>query len=327
MLHDQIDRATFWPLPDHSGQSSAARRVGVEIEFAGLGVAQTAELVARLWGGVVQAEGPRRVHVAGGCLGDMQVELDISLQKVWIEDLAAQALGDLVPVEIVTAPLQQDQLDEITRLADALHAAGGLGTQARLAFGFGVHLNPELPERAADIVAIIRAYGVLEEWLRGSAPLDPARRVLPFVDPWPPALIEALADQAQWDLSELARLYAILAPARGYGLDLLPAFEHLCPDVLTPVPLSQLKGGRPTFHYRLAESRLGDPDWSLAYEWNRWVLIERVATDADLLAQLAQGWRAYRDQVIGGKQHWISYCEDLLASKTGLMTSQGLASG
>lgn len=318
MLHDQIDRATFWSLPDHSGQSSAARRVGVEIEFAGLGVAQTAALVAGLWGGSVHSEGPRHSHVTDGRLGDVQVELDISLHKVWMEDLAAQALGDLVPVEIVTAPLRQDQLDEVTRLGQALHAAGGMGTQARLGFGFGVHLNPELPAGKGDLVAIIRAFGLLEAWLRGSAPLDPARRVLPFVDPWPPALVDALADQAEWDLADLARLYAMLAPARGYGLDLLPAFEHLCPEALEAVPERQLKGGRPTFHYRLAESRLGDPNWSLAFEWNRWVLVERVAADRDLLAQLARGWQDHRDRLLRRKQDWVGFCEARLGGVAGL---------
>lgn len=319
MLHDQISRADFWPLPDHGAARSAARRTGVEIEFAGLGVAETAALIADLWGGRIGRQDTRACRVDGGRLGDVQVELDISLHKAWIEDLAAQALGDLVPVEIVTAPLRQDQLPELTRLSAALQTAGGMGTQARLGFGFGVHLNPELPADRGSLVAIIRAYGLLEDWLRGSAPLDTARRVLPFVDPWPVALIDALADQARWDVAELARLYAMLAPARGYGLDLLPAFEHLCPQALAGVPDAQLKGGRPTFHYRLAESRLGDPGWSLAYEWNRWVLVERVAANSDLLAQLAAGWQDHRSRLLARKPDWIAFCEASLARVNGLV--------
>lgn len=319
MLHDQIARTEFWPLPDHDGQSSAARRAGVEIEFAGLGVAEAAALIAGLWGGEISTQDRRACRVIGGRLGDVQIELDISLHKAWIEDLAAQALGDLVPVEIVTAPLHQDQLHELTKLTDALQAAGGMGTQARLGFGFGVHLNPELPEGAENLVAIIRAYGLLEAWLRGSAPLDTARRVLPFVDPWPVALVDALADQADWEIADLAQLYAMLAPARGYGLDLLPAFEQLCPQALEAVPDAQLKGGRPTFHYRLAESRLGDPDWSLAYEWNRWVLVERVAADRALLARLAAGWQGHRDRLLARKPDWIGFCEAMLAENAGLV--------
>lgn len=320
MLHDRIARARYWPLPDHAGQSSAARRIGVEIEFAGLDVAETAALVAGLWGGEVRAVGARSYRVEGGRLGDVKVELDISLHKAWIEDLAAQALGELVPVEIVTAPLGQEQLPDLTQLVAALSGSGGMGTQARLGFGFGVHLNPELPPGGAQtLVSIVRAYGLLEDWLRGSAPLDPARRALPFVNRWPAALVDALADQARWAVSDLAQLYAMLAPARGFGLDLLPAFEHLCPEALSAVPQGQLKGGRPTFHYRLAESRLGDPDWSLAYEWNRWVLVERVAADASLLAQLATGWQAHRDQVLRRRQDWGAVCEDLLVARDGIV--------
>lgn len=319
MLHDRIECTRFWPLPDHADESSAARRTGVEIEFSGLGVGDTASLIQRLWGGSIRVLHTRASVIEGGSLGDVQVEVDISLQKAWLEDLAAQALGDLVPVEIITSPLAQAQLAELTRLADTLADAGGLGTQARLGFGFGVHLNPELPSGGMEsLVAIIRAYALLEDWLRGSAPLDPTRRALPFVNPWPAALVDALADQTYWTLPDLVRLYAMLAPARGYGLDLLPAFEHLCPEALTEVPQSQLKGGRPTFHYRLAESRLGDPDWSLAYEWNRWVMIERVATDASLLAQLASSWQTHRDRLLPRRQDWIAYCEELLSGAAGL---------
>jgi hypothetical protein len=320
MLHDRIERRRFWPLPEHAGESSAARRTGFEIEFAGLDVGETASLVQALWGGTIRPLHMRASVIEGGLLGDVQVELDISLRKAWLEELAAQALGDLVPVEIVTAPLRQDQLSELTRLVAVLAGAGAMGTQARLGFGFGVHLNPALPPGGADsLIAVIRAYAFLEGWLRGSAPLDPARRALPFVKSWPATLVDVLADQARWSPADLARLYAMLAPARGYGLDLLPAFEYLCPEALSDVPHSQLKGGRPAFHYRLAESRLGDPDWSLAYEWNRWVLVERVAADLPLLTQLAAGWQAHRDRVLGHRQDWIAFCEDLLSGADGLM--------
>ncbi|MCC5966184.1 MAG: amidoligase family protein [Natronohydrobacter sp.] len=322
MLHDRIERAHYWPLPDHAGESSTTRRTGIEIEFSGLGVGDTATLIQRLWGGTIRPLNTRACVVEGGRHGDVQVELDISLQKAWLEDLATQALGDLVPVEIITSPLGQDQLAALTDLARALEEAGGMGTQARLGFGFGVHLNPEVPTGGAEnLVMIIRAYALLEDWLRNSAPLDPARRALPFVNPWPAALVDALADQARWSVPDLARLYAMLAPARGYGLDLLPVFEHLCPEALTEVPQSQLKGGRPTFHYRLAESRFGDPGWSLAYEWNRWVLVERVAADAALLAQLASGWQAHRDRFMPRRQNWIDFCEDVLSRWSDLTRS------
>ena len=295
MLNDQIPRDRFLPLPDHDGHSSAARRTGVEIEFGGLSVDQTAQILRDLWGGDIHERQEREITLEGGRLGKVRVELDISLASKWAEDMAAQALGDLVPVEIVTAPLSQSQLPACEALLDALHQQGGMGTQAKLGYGFGVHLNTELPDAGTPaFMRVVRAFALLEDWLRQSDPLDAARRLLPFVNPWPLALVDALAVRSDWTLAEFAQTYAGLAPARGFGLDVLPALQHACPDALDAVPRDQLKGGRPTFHYRLPETRLGDAQWSLAYEWNRWVLVEHVACDAKLMAALAQAWQAHR---------------------------------
>lgn len=333
MLHDRIPTDRFLALPDHPASgcaSSKTRRTGVEIEFAGLEVAEAAALVQDLWGGQLVLQSDREITLEGGVCGRVKVELDISLKKKWAEDLAAQALGDLVPVEIVTAPLPQSQMARMTDLVRALRAAGALGTQAKLAYGFGVHLNPELPamtdapaedaERAFCVEAFLSvasAYGLLEDWLRQSDPLDMARRVLPFVAPWPPSLGDALAADARAgackDISAFARLYAHHAPTRNHGLDLLPALEYLAAPDLVDVPPEQLKGGRPTFHYRLPEARLDTGDWSIAYEWNRWCLIETVAATPDLLAELAEEWQAYRRALIPRRAQWCAKVEDCLA--------------
>ena len=332
MLHDAIPTDRFLALPDHAGTDSAARRCGVELEFAGLTVAQAAGVVQDLWGGAITQARARDVVIEGGRFGRVKVELDISLQKQWAEDLAAQALGDLVPVEIVTAPLAQADLPQVDALAVGLRNAGGLGTQARLAYGFGLHLNPELPSPVGGgpdgtgLVAVACAYGLLEGWLRASDPVDLARRLLPFVAPWPPALVDALvaAPPDLLDLAGFARLYVAHAPTRHHGLDLLPALEHLCPQALGDVPPEHLKGGRPTFHYRLPEARLDAPGWSVAYEWNRWVLVEAVAAAPDLLAELAHAWAEHRRMLLPLRRDWAAEAEAIL-SRAAL--PDGLASG
>ena len=314
MLNDQIPRDRFLPLPDHGGCSSATRRTGVEIEFGGLSVDQTAQIILDLWGGDVHERQEREITLMGGVLGKVKVELDISLAKKWAEDMAAQALGDLVPVEIVTAPLSESQLPACEALLDALHQQGGMGTQAKLGYGFGVHLNTEVPDAGTPaFMAIVRAFAVLEDWLRQSDPLDPARRLLPFVNPWPLALVDVLASRTDWQLEDFAQSYARLAPARGFGLDLLPALQDACPDALSDLPPDQLKGGRPTFHYRLPETRLGDAQWSLAYEWNRWVLVEHVACDAKLMAALSEAWQTHRKKILSRRADFAQTVESLLA--------------
>jgi hypothetical protein len=36
---------------------------------------------------------------------------------------------------------------------------------------------------------------------------------------------------------------------------------------------------RPAFHYRLPNCMVDEADWTLAEEWNRWVVVERLAYD------------------------------------------------
>ena len=269
----------------------------------------------RLWGGRLAASGPRDFAVTGGRLGDVKVELDTALGSTGAEGLLVEALGELVPVEIVTPPLAPADLPEADRLVKALRAAGARGTRDGIAFGFGVHLHPEVAEEtAAFILPVVRAFALMEDWLRADDPIDPARRLLPFVAPWPRRLVDALAAEgAGWDLAALAEAYLALSPSRNRALDLLPLLEHLTPGrVRAALPQGQTKGGRPTFHYRLPEARVDEADWSIAYEWNRWVLVERVAARPDLLADLAAGWAAHRAALPTLRGDWAREVEDRL---------------
>ena len=61
---------------------------------------------------------------------------------------------------------------------------------------------------------------------------------------------------------------------------------------------------RPTYHYRLPDCRIDEPHWSLALEWNRWVRIEEIAGDADLIAALCEGWQAHRARFAPRRSVW-----------------------
>ena len=111
-LHSTLPRDRFLPLPDH-GTSSADRRTGVEVEFAGLTPKRASEVVQAQWGGTVTGDGPRNLVVTDGRMGRVKVELDITLKTRWVEDMAADILGDLVPVEVITAPIAQTDLPQV----------------------------------------------------------------------------------------------------------------------------------------------------------------------------------------------------------------------
>ena len=314
----RLPRDRLLPLPQPRRADGALRRTGVEIEFAGLTQRAAAEVARGLFGGQIAAQGDHAVTLEGSAIGDVAVELDSALAKK--DGAVAETLLDMtravIPVEIVTAPLAPDDLARIDRLIDALRDAGAQGSRDGALFGFGLHLNPEVAAgTAAAIVPTARAYALIEDWLRAADPVDPSRRLTPFVDPWPRAFVDLIAAQgAGWSLGDLTGAYLALTPTRNRGLDLLPLLERLDPErVRAALPAGAAKGGRPTWHYRLPEARLGDPGWSAAYEWNRWVLVERVAAEPALLAALGEGWAAHRASLTTLRPDWAGDAGALLA--------------
>ncbi|MGY6412342.1 MAG: amidoligase family protein [Alkalilacustris sp.] len=334
---ERVERQVFWSLTEPLRADGGPRRTGVEIELAGLTEVEVAECVRGLWGGRIEADDPTRFRIEDTRLGRVTVLRDSALSRSGVEGVLLEALGDMVPVEVVTPPLAPDEMPEADALVRALRVAGARGTRDALRFGFGMHLNPEVVAPTAEaILPVVRAYGLLEDWLRATDPLDPARRLLPFVDPWPRALVDRLAQPAPpsasseadaaapavtlgalRDLSDLAAAYLALTPTRNRGLDLLPLLEHLEPaQVRAALPEGRAKGGRPTYHYRLPEARVDEPSWSVAYEWNRWVLVERVAARPALLEALAEEWRAHRSALLTIRPDWARMVEaHLLAAR------------
>ena len=313
---DRIPLDVFWPLPCPLRHDGQPRRTGVEIEFAGLDEGGAAALVRRLWGGEGWHVGPRSLEVTGSRLGDVTVELDTALSDKGAQGLVLAALGDLVPVEIVTPPLAPGDLPQAERLVAALRAEGARGTRAATGYGFGLHLNPEVAaETAGHIVPVVRAFGLLDDWLRSFDPPDWTRLLLPFIKPWPRALVDRLAGEAAgWSLAELTAAYLAHSPSRNRALDLLPLLEHLDPErVRAALPEGQARGGRPTYHYRLPEARVDEAAWSVAYEWNRWVVVERVAARPALLDALAEGWLAHRAALTTLRGDWAPVVEALLS--------------
>ena len=318
-LLTRIPQDKLWQLPEPRRADGKERRVGVEIEFAGLSEADTAEIIQDAWGGTIDIATLHDITVRNTALGDVKIELNVHLRDKagsFIADKLLNWSRAVVPVEIVTGPLTRTQLERIDPLVDALVAAGAEGTQGGIFYGFGLHLNPEVArEDISGVLPVVRAYGLLEDWLRASDPIDPSRRLLPFVDPWPRNLLDLLAkDGAAWRLDDLLRVYAELTPTRNRGLDLLPLLEHLRPQAMhAAMPDDTLKGGRPTFHYRLPEARLGAEGWSVTYEWNRWVLIERIAADPVLLDRLSAMWIDHRAALTSLRRDWVQTVDAVLS--------------
>jgi hypothetical protein len=294
--------------PEKRGWAGAPRRVGVEFEFIGITAAVGAALVCDLFGGEVRDIDPHHCRVEGSAFGQWDIKLDSRLahkperEKApqdlldealdWIDTGARQLFADIaeavVPLEIVSPPVPITELAVFDVLLDRLRAFGAEGTDEGLLYAFGTHFNPELASLEAPYLqGVTRAYALLEDALRQEIALDPMRRLLPFVDPFPARYVRKVADpDYASDLRGLIADYTADNPTRNRGLDMLTPFAHIDHALVDQLVPASHVGARPTFHYRLPDLRLNDPDWSLAREWNRWVKVERAAQNEALLDQL-----------------------------------------
>ena len=308
----------FSPLPQPLNAKGDPRLVGVEIELGGLPVAQVARLCATTLDGTASQVDSHIWRVENSQIGQVDIYLDIFLrnaQQSKLRDLALDLGRDVVPVEIVTAPLDRDGLGRLDDLRNALRDAGALGSGAGWFFGFGLHLNIEMASDAdADTIRPLLAYALIEDWLRAANPIDESRRLLPFTDPYPidftRALIKVGPDASR---DHVTGLYLELTPSRNRGLDMLPLFAHF-DEARIRAAITDKTSARPTFHFRLPDCRIDEPDWSIADEWQRWLTVERVATDTALLTRLSQAWLDDHGLLTLSRQSWATRAGRILQS-------------
>ena len=285
-------------LPVRHTRSGAIRRVGVEIELGGLSEERVAELVRQCLGGEIDDRPSQGRRVRGGMLGDVEVYLDsryLADAQTALEKRLRHLAAAVVPVEIVSGPLDPADIVTFDGMVSVLRDAGATGTSAGLFLGFGVHFNPEVTGFGLnDVLPTLTAFALYEDALRHEAHIDISRRALPFVAPYPRALVDALAQGGIADMNALIDLYLDNAPSRNHALDMLALFTHLDPDRVARIMDITPIGARPTYHYRLPDCRIDEEGWSLGLEWNRWVTVEKIAQDQALLDRLRLAWQQHR---------------------------------
>lgn len=301
----------------------AERRCGVEIEFSGLDAHAAARVVAGAIGGTVEDTGRHRAIVHGTSIGEVKFALDTRyaepakdpgfidsvLDKLHLRDQAAELLADVlpVPVEMVTEPLTRAQLDDLDRAVAALREAGGEDTKDGTLFAYGMHLNPEHRGGPDQAIRIAAAYAFAERYLRHRTPPDNARRVAPFVDPYPDGYVLALARAFRGeppDLAQFIDLYAYHNPDRNRALDMWPLLAHLDPELAAEEHDGPIKNARPTFHYRLPDSLVGVEGWSPRGDLDTWEAIERAADEPSAFERLRAAAELYEESRISRQDYY-----------------------
>lgn len=322
-------RARLWPLPPVMQTAAGeVRHVGVELEFAGLDLPSIVGILRRSLGGETEVVSDYEQLLRSTRLGDFGIELDFAWLKrvgrerqesaapeLFGESLLKLAAEQVVPWEVVGPPVSMAELWRLCEPLANLRDAGALGTGHAPHYAFGLHLNPELPALDSNtILAYLRAFLCLFDWLRQRSRISLTRRLTPYIDPFP-------GDYCHWVLREgyapnlqvLIDDYLRFNPTRNRALDLLPLFAHLDQErVRSRVPDPRIKA-RPTLHYRLPNCQIDEPEWGLVLPWRDWLQVEVLACDEERLSQVMRAWRRVHGGATGGLfSNWEEQCRRYL---------------
>lgn len=308
------------------------RRVGVEIEFSGIDLEGTVATLVEKFDGAANPSTDYECTVEVPELGELRIEVDDARLKelgraklasgeqsfldASHENLRSSLAGKLTPIELVTGPLEVNDLAMLDRIVEALGEAGAMGTDRGVFSAFGTHFNPEVPSaEPEDLLNHLRAFVLLFDWLCEELDVDLTRKLTPFVDRFPASYSRAiLAQAAPASLEEVVRDYLAENPTRNRALDMLPCFAHFAPKLVDDVPDHTLVKARPTFHYRLTNSRVGEPGWRVSRGWRLWLIVEDLANDGQRLRKMTEEHLRFLDaSFLPRRSAWVERTRELLS--------------
>lgn len=324
-----MTKSTFNTPPSITNPSGEERKVGFEFEFTGVEMPQAAKMIRSLYEGQVKEISTYEFAVEKTLFGTFKLELDARLlrekkyEKILksvgvdlssfknidsIEDSLKDIASSVVPFEIITPPIPLSRINKMTRIVDRLREMKAKGTGSSFIYAFGMHINPEVPDKSAEsILNHLRAYVMLDPWIRKDARVNMSRKITPFINEYEEKYIQHILNpDYKPTMEELIRDYIRFGNSRNRALDLLPLFMHLNKELTSSLIEDPITSSRPTFHYRLPNCSLEDPEWSIASEWNRWVLVEVMAADESMLNQYSRAWlRMHRETLVRFEAKWI----------------------
>lgn len=304
----------------------AERKVGFELEFSGLDVAETCRLISAVYPGKTSVESDFEAQVITAELGVFAVELDwqfgkelaknggrkpetgesSELQNAFIQTLASVA-GQVVPLEIVCPPLPLSKIELLEPLIEQLRRAGAKGTGESPVFAFGVHINTEIPDASATCLRrYLQAYCIAQDWLIKTHDIDLTRRLTPYVNLYPEEYLRTVLNYDDAiDLDTLIGDYLSHNRTRNRSLDMLPLFRYLDEKRIDQAMDDNLTNARPTFHYRLPNCEINRDGWHLNESWNTWCVVEHVAESEALLDEFKAAWQEHdSNRLFSGTQPW-----------------------
>lgn len=282
------------------------RHIGIELEMSGLSIDELASTVAAELNLTVEKTSRYQYTLKGDSDGDWLVELDFQmLKKMGEEKRDAKSIGNdiesllhkvskpLVPHELVSPPLLMERLPDMEHLVNRLRDAGAKGTSESVLNAFSMQLNPEAPALdAKTILAYLKAFLCLYDWLYEEASINMTRRITTYVDPFPKKYLKKVLPTSYWPTSEDTVIsdYMQHNATRNRALDMLPLFSHLNDSLVQTYTKDPLIKARPAFHYRLPNCEIHLPEWGIYKAWQGWLQIEALANDHKRLNACANAY-------------------------------------
>lgn len=323
-------RSTEYLLP-HNWKTAddTARRVGFELEFSGINLDDTVAALQSVFRAEVVDRSAAECTLRVAETGDFGVEIDWRFLKRLaagnaddgmagdILEQLSQLAALLVPMEVVCPPIPMDRLALLDPLVDALRKAGAVGTEETLIAAYGVHINPEIPSLDPDtLLAYVQAFCLLQWWLVDKHPVDMARRISPYIDLYPESYLLQVMERETADFGQIFDDYLEHNATRNRALDLLPLLAMVDEERISLTVADKRVNKRPTFHYRLPDCHIENPAWSLRSSWNTWLVVERLASQPEVLETLRGEFLNAARPVLGvHRRHWVEWIDQWLKDR------------
>lgn len=319
------------PAKQSTGQGKL-RRVGFELEFAGLDFKGTVNVLSDVFNVRADSHTSAEASLQHPEWGKFVIEVDSELAKrlaksrsegreenktdddplaEWLVNLTTE----VVPIEVVCPPVDIDRLSSLDAMVSGLREAGAEGTAEKLVYAFGVHINTELPSlEPATIARYLRAYVIAQDWLVLRHQVNMTRRVTPYIDLYPRSYcLKVLAYDDEVSLETILDDYLEHNATRNRALDMLPLFKHLAEDRVVEVVDDARVKARPTFHYRLPNCEIERGDWGLWQSWRTWCVLEVLADSSDLLDELSGQYNKFDASLINfARAPWHKQLDSIL---------------
>lgn len=302
-----------------------SRRVGFELEFTGLNLEQTVDVVLSAISGKVKTKTVAETLIESD-YGEFKVEVDWDYLKREAREssegkphleLLGSAATLLVPIEVVCPPIAIEQLSILDSLISGLRDAGAQGTDNSPVAAFGVHINTEIPSLdGKQIESYLKAFALLQWWLVDAHDVNLSRRLTPYIDLYPEAYLLQVAAEHDLTVEQIIDKYLDHNPTRNRALDMLPMFSEIDSERVKRVIDDPRIKSRPTFHYRLPNCQIDKADWFLVDAWNIWCVVEELANNSDALDDLCKQFVDSKRVLIGvDRAAWVKTIDTWLKDK------------